>query len=45
MIRNDINKLILGRNVNIATKPKFHNFIKPTDNTNPINGNTNIKLP
>jgi hypothetical protein len=31
--------------LHIATKPKFHNNIKPNDNINPINGNTNIKLP
>ena len=45
MIRNDTNKLILGRNGNKATKPKFHNIISATDATKPNNGNINMKLP
>lgn len=45
MIKNDTNKLILGRNGNKTIIPKFHNIIKPNDNTNPINGNITMKLP
>jgi hypothetical protein len=45
IIRNDTNKLILGRNGNIATKPKFHNIISANDTTKPNKGNTDIKLP
>ena len=45
MIKNDTNKLILGKNGNITTKPKFHNIISATDTTNPNNGNNNMKLP
>jgi hypothetical protein len=45
IIRNDTNRLILGRNGNRATKPKFHNIINATDNINPTNGNINKKLP
>ena len=45
MIRNDTNKLILGKNGIAYTNPKFHNSISATDSINPINGNNTMKLP
>ncbi len=45
IIKNDTNKLILGKNGITYTNPIFHNSIKPNDNINPTNGNINMKLP